>query len=333
MQEDLPLQLMTDLNAVVRSNVNSLRRQMTHDHLVATKYLEKVAGARKQLGWDRLVKFMTLDPKLKTQVEDELAELIGEEGWHLQGNETDYPPISVERLAEHAGVSPRRLREALIFQPGPTPTSKELTLSEAASIAAATNVSLQQLLTPPWSAIFRLDSIIGANVKFIPNQGPVSLDNWMLWIAGLEALPKQNEFVFERNQSFPPEIGERFDNLGRPVNKNNRPSPQEINEFNSSVIFSGKKASWFSFLNGAKFLPATPPSEEDAMFKDGSPWLRPFQGSFLLNGLLAHERRMIRNARKTSSPKRLDKYWMYTSANMTFLLGRLARNISRRDNR
>lgn len=258
-QEDLPLQLTTDLNAVVRSNVNALRRQMTHDHLVATKYVKKVAGGRKQLGWDGLYKFMSLDPELREEVEEELAKLVGEEGWHLQGNESDYPAISVERLAEHAGVSPRRLREALIHQPGPTPTSKELTLSEAASIAAATNVSLQQLLTPPWRAIFRLESDLGGTVQFLPNQGPVALDNWMLWISGLEALPKQNEYVFERNQSFPPEFGERFDGLGRRINRNSRPSPREVEEFNSSVIFSGKKMSWFSFLNQTKFLPATPP--------------------------------------------------------------------------
>jgi hypothetical protein len=333
MQEDLPLQLTTDLNAVVRSNVNALRRQMTHDHLVATKYVKKVAGGRKQLGWDGLLKFMTIDPQLKHQVEEELAELVGQEGWHLQGNETDYPPISVERLAEHAGVSPRRLREALIHQPGPTPTSKELTLSEAASIAAATNVSLQQLLTPPWGAIFRLDTLFGGTVEYLPNQGRVALDNWMLWVSGLEALPRQNEYVFERNQSFPPEFGERFDSLGRRINKNSRPSPQEIDEFNSSVIFSGRKMSWFSFLNQSKFLPSTPPSQEDAVFKDASAWFRPFHSAFILNGLLAHERRMIRTARKSSNLKRLDKHWIYVSANLAFLLGRLARNISRRNQR
>lgn len=333
MQEDLPQLMTTDLNAVVRSNINALRRQMTHDHLAATAYVKKVANGRKQLGWDRLAKFMTLDPKLKKQVEEELAKLVGEEGWHLQGNETDYPPISVERLAKHAGVSPRRLREALTHRPGPTPTSKELTLLEAASIAAATNVSLQQLLTPPWRAIFRLDGLFGGTVEFLKNQGPVALDNWMLWISGLEALPKQNEYVFERNQSFPPEFGDRFNSRGRSMNRNRRPAPHEIEEFNSSVIFPKDKPSWVSFLTQTMLLPDTPPSEEDSRFTDGKPGFRAFQGSFLLNGLLAHERRMIRTARKSSSLKRLDKHWMYIAANIAFLLGRLARNISQRNHR
>lgn len=333
MQEDLPQLLTTDLNAVVRSNVNALRRQMTHDHLVATTYLAKVTRGRKQLGWDRLHMFMTVDPQLREQVEEDLAVLVGQEGWHLQGNETDYPAISVERLAEHAGVSPRRLREALVHQPGPTPTSKELTLSEAASIAAATNVSLQQLLTPPWNALFRVDSLFGRDVEYLPNQGVVSLDNWLLWIHGLEALPRQNEYVFERNQSFPPEFGEKFDTMGRRLNRNNRPSPQEINEFNSAVIFSGKRMSWFSFLNQTKFLPSTPPSQGDTAFKDASPWFRSFQAAFILNGLLAHQRRMIRTARKSSDLKRLDKHWIYVSANLVFLLGRLVRTIYLRKHR
>lgn len=329
-QSDLPQILTTDISAVVRSNLNDLRRQMTHDHLVATKFVKQVAGGRKQLGWPTLSRFMVMDPEFRKQVEEELALIVEGEGWRLFGDERDYPPISVEKLAAKAGVSARRLREVLSTETSPTPISKELSLSEALAISAATNVGLQQLLTPPWRALHNLEAYSARTVQYLPQQGAVTLDRWMFWIFGIESLPNQNEYVFERNQSYPPELGDKFDRQGKRINRNNRPLPQEIEEFNSAIIF-GKGTSWFSFLNQSKLLPQATPLEEDQVFCDTSTGLRPYQATFLLTGLLAHLRRLIRVSRKTSGKRGLEVQWAYVCTNVTFLLGRLARSVNKRE--
>lgn len=330
---DLPQLLTTDLDAVVRSNLKALRRQMTHDHLVAQPFLKVVLNGRKQLGWDTLFKYMTVNPELRREVELELSTVLDSEGWHLQGDERDYPPISLAVLAERAGVSGRRLREMDSTNASPTPTAKQLTLSEAFSIAAAANVSIQQLVTPPWGAIHELDAFYGSRVEYLPAQGSVPLDIWMNWIFGLEALPKQNEFVYERNQSFPPELGDKFDKTGRKIHMNNRPTPAEIEEFNAAFIFGGKKRSWFAFLRKSVFLPSTPPSQEDTKFRDRNLSQQPFVGAYLLNGVLTHLRRLIRASRKPTSLKRLDKQWMLIASNVAFLTGRIARLVAQRAHR
>jgi len=326
---DLPGTLTTDINAVIRSNINALRRQMTHDHLAATKFVKSVSNGRKQLGWDTLFKYMSLDPQLREDVETELSVVVAEEGWHLQGNEVDYPPISVKKLAEKAGVSGRRLREFLIEQSGLTSTAKQLTLLEALAIAAATNTSIQQLLTPPWREIHKLDTLYGGRVEYLPNQNWVGLDNWLHWVFGLEALPHQNEFVFERTQSFPPQLGLLRDRGGHQMHRNSRPSPAEIIDFNQNVML-GNKTSWFSSINQRRLFPSTPPSEEDTWITDADDWSRPFKGAFLLTGLLTHIRRLLRVSRKVAQPSRLNSHWILVTANVSFLLGRMARSVSRR---
>lgn len=328
---DLPHLLTTDIDAVVRSNLNALRRQMTHDHLVAQAFLRAVLNGRKQLGWDTLFKYIIINPELRREVEAELSSVLGVEGWQLEGNERDYPSISLAALAERSGVSLRRLREVESTNSSPAPVSKQLTLSEALSIAAAANVSIQQLITPPWGAIRELDSFYGSHVDYLPKQGSIALDNWMHWIFGLEALPRQNEYVYERNQSFPPELGDRFDKTGRKVHMNNRPTPAEIGEFNESFIFGGKRRSWFKFLQGVALLPSTPPSLEDAKFRDKSPSQQPFVGAYLLNGVVTHLRRLIRASRKPSGLRRLDNNWVLVTNNVAFLVGRIARSVWQRD--
>lgn len=329
-REHLPQLLTTDMNALVRSNLNALRRQMTHDHLVAKPFLKAVLGGRKQLGWDTLFKYITVHPELRREVELELSSVLDVEGWHLQGNERDYPPISLAALAERSGVSGRRLREVMSTTASPTPIAKQLTLQEAFSIAAAANVSIQQLVTPPWGAIRDIDVFYGSEVEFLPVQGTIPLDNWMHWIFGLESLPKQNEFVYERNQSFPPELGDRFDKKGQKINMNNRPSPAEIEEFNAAFIFGGRKRSWFAFLRNSVFLPPIAPSEEDSKFRYENPSHQPFFGAYVLNGLLTHLRRLIRTSRKPTSVKRLDQQWILVTNNVAFLTSRIARSVSQR---
>jgi hypothetical protein len=313
----------TDLNALVRSNVNALRRQITHDRFIATTKLAVLAPGRQQLGWDNLFKLVQLDQDLLKKVEAELSVIIGDESWHLQGTEEDYPAVSLVRLGELSGVPERRLREALLEKERPKSLGRNFTLEEVVAIAAATDTSLQQLLTPPWQQINRLTIIGGHSVQYLSGKPSVELDRWLSWLYGMEPLPFQNDFLFERNNSYSLPFGKRFDSIGRAVHKNTKSGSGDIETFNEDGMFS--RASWFKMLNSNNVLGQNLPSEADGKYVASSLLGAPFKGAYIVTGLMTQIRKLLRLARKKGQSARLDSHWILTSTNSSFLMGRLAR--------
>lgn len=311
------------LNALVRSNLNAYRRQMTHDRIVASLKPAHVKDSLKQIGWDRLSFMMLNDSKLRKEVEEEIAAICGVEGWHAQGHETDFPEASLASMSKASGVPETRLKQVLYSPSKPPSLGQQLTLFEALALSASMNISLQQLLTPPWWTMHEISRVSFAEVAYLGSKEPIPTDRWLTWLYGWEPLPHQDEFLFERNMSHPPPLGLRLDEAGQRIHRNRHPDFPEINKHNSDGLFS--KGSWYPRLNKHRELGYDEPSRESSGYPDQSPLFRHLNASFLSVGILVHIRKLLRVSRRSGRWPTLDTFWTLMTSNISQLLGRLSR--------
>ena len=312
-----------DLNALVRANLEGLLRQMTHDHVIPSidpKHLER---SGKFVPWSKFLTFSEKNQEMRGRLEQLIREITGNEDWHIQGYDIDYPPASLQSLAERSGIPQRRLTQVMYPEKPSESLGNQLTLSEALSLCAATNISIQQLLTPPWWAISKLPHADLAEVEYLKTGSPIPTDRWVSWLYSLEPLPEQQEFLFERNMSHPPPLGPRIDEDGRRVNKNRGIDPYDINDLDMGGLFSEK--SWKGELNKLSLFETSKPSETSPSQKDPHFLERHLSAMYWIGGLFVQFRRLLRVARRKGSAKRLDVFWEATTNNIGQMLGRLAR--------
>jgi len=320
--EEISALLRGNLNALIASNINACRRQMTHDKVVEGLKPANVGKGRSQIGWDRLNGLMEADFELKKTVEEEIAQICDSEGWHVQGHETDFPEASLRAVAVSSQIAEARLKQVIYGDFSQTSLGSQLTLFEALALSAAFNISIQQLLTPPWWAMHEI--MAGFRQVDYLNQGQgVPTDRWISWLYGWEPLPTQEEFLFERNMSHPPPLGTRLDEAGRKIHRNRHPDFPEINKVNADGLFS--RGSWFSQLNQHLRLEQDKPSSESSRYPDQVELFRHLNGAYFLLGIVVHIRKLLRVARRRGKWASTDKFWELMVANLGQLLGRLVR--------
>ena len=313
----------TDLSALVRANVEGLLRQMTHDHVIPTidpKHLER---SSKFVPWHKLVSITANDPNLRQKLESLIQEITEDDQWHIQGPDSGYPPASLKSLSERSGIPLRRLTEVMYPEKSTESLGNQLTLTEALYLCAATNISIQQLLTPPWWAISKLPYADLTEVEFLRTGSSIPTDRWISWLYSLEPLPEQDEFLFERNMSHPPPLGPRIDDDGRRVNKNRGIDPYDINDLDLGGLFSEK--SWRGELNKLSPFEISKPSEENVTNQDPLVFDHHLNAMYWIGGLFVQFHKLLRVARRGGTAKRLDVFWQVTANNAAQLLGRLAR--------
>ncbi len=313
----------TNLNVLLRSNIEGLLRQMTHDHVVPKIAPSTLHRYKKPTPWHRLLAVTASQPKQRARMESLIREITGDKDWHVQGPETGYPPASLARLAEKADIPERRLRQIMYPEGAEDSLGNQLTLAEALRLCAATNISLQQLLTPPWWAIATIEFADLSEVEYLGAGRSVPTDRWVSWLYSIEPLPFQDEFLFERNMSHPPPLGPRFDEDGRRVHKNRGVDFHDVNEMDRESLFSEK--SWRAELNSLTLFEAIRPSEQSSTSPDPVRFQRHLSAAFWISGLFVQIRRLLRASRKRGTSKKLDSFWEVTSKNVAHLLGRLAR--------
>ena len=311
-----------NLNALIASNIGAFRRQMTHDRVVERLKPLHVKMGRSQIGWDRLSGLMKTGFELKKRVEDEIARICDSEGWHVQGHETDFPEASLKAVAASSGIGEARLKQVIYADYSQDSLGNQLTLAEALALSAAFNVSIQHLLTPPWWAMHEIMAGF-QEVDYLKLGQMIPTDRWISWLYGWEPLPTQEEFLFERNMSYPPPLGERLDEAGRKIHRNRNPDFPEINKFNADGLFS--KGSWYRHINKHYELGRDVPSLESSTYPDQHPLFRHLSASFLTLGILVHIRKVLRVARRPGRWTSIDKFWDVMVANIAQLLGRLVR--------
>lgn len=316
-------QTQTNLNALIRSNIEGLRRQMTHDHVVPHVDPTTLNRFKKPVAWHKLISITATQPKQRARIESLIQEITGEEGWHAQGPETGYPLASLDALSERSGIPLRRLTQVLYPESPSETLGNQLTLGEAVSLCAATNISLQQLLTPPWWAISKVDYADLAEVEYLDVVLPIPTDRWVSWLYSLEPLPHQDEHLFERSMSHPPPLGPRIDEDGRRVNRNRGVDSYDVNELDDEGLFSER--SWRPQLNTLGLFQISPPSQPSAAHPDPVAYEHHLSAMYWIGGLFVQFRRLLRVARRKGSAKRLDVFWEATTSNIGQLLGRLAR--------
>jgi len=312
-----------DLNHLVRSNLEGLLRQMTHDHVIPKMDPTHLERSSKFVPWQKFFTFATSSWEKYDEFEALIREITGETDWHLQGYDLDYPPASLQSLADRSGVPLRRLTQVMYPENQTDSLGHQLTLVEALSLCAATNISIQQLITPPWWAISKLSYADLAEVEYLKTGSPIPTDRWVSWLYSLEPLPEQHEFLFERNMSHPPPLGPRIDEDGRRVNKNRGIDPFDINDLDGGGLFSEK--SWKDQLNRLWVFESTAPSARSTSHKDPESFDRHLSAMYWIGGQFVQFRRLLRVARRKGLSKRLDVFWEVTTNNVGQLLGRLAR--------
>ena len=316
-------QTQTNLNALVRSNVEGLLRQMTHDHVVPKLEPSMLKRYKKPVAWHTLLTLTARQPKQRARLEALVQEITGVKGWHVQGPESGYPLASLKALSERSGIPVRRLTQVLYPETSDETLGNQLTLAEALSLCAATNTALQQLLTPPWWSISKLEYSDLAEVDYLPTFPSTPTDRWVSWLYSLEPLPQQDEHLFERNMSHPPPLGPRIDDDGRRVNGNRAVDTHDVNEFDEQGLFSEK--SWRPQLNTLNLFEVVRPSEVSSVNPDPVRQERHLSAMYWISGFLVQLRRLLRFARKRGTNKRLDVFWEVTMNNAAQLVGRLSR--------
>jgi len=316
-------QTQTNLNALIRSNVEGLRRQMTHDHVVPDLDPTTLKRFKKPVAWHKLITLTANQPKQRARLESLIREITGNSDWHVQGPETGYPPASLTWLSEKSGIPRRRLTQVIYPESKKESLGSQLTLVEALQLCAATNISLQQLLTPPWWAISKVDYADLAEVEYLDMVPAIPTDRWVSWLYSLEPLPHQDEHLFERNMSHPPPLGPRIDEDGRLVNGNRGVDSHDVNEFDDEGLFSER--SWRPQLNTPELFQISSPSEPSAMHPDPVTYERHLSAMYWISGFLVQLRRLLRVARRRGTVTRLDVFWEMTINNIGHLVGRLVR--------
>lgn len=316
-------QAQTNLNALIRSNIEGLRRQMTHDHVVPHLDPTTLERFKKPVAWHKLITLTANQPKQRARLESLIQEITGEEGWHAQGPETGYPLASLAALSERSGIPTRRLTQVLYPESPLDTLGNQMTLGEAVSLCAATNIALQQLLTPPWWAISKVEYADLGEVEYLDMVPPIPTDRWVSWLHSLEPLPHQDEHLFERNMSHPPPLGPRLDEDGRRVNRNRAVDLQDANELDDESLFSER--SWRPQLNTPELFQISSPSEPSAVHPDPVAYERHLSAMYWISGFLVQLRRLLRVARRRGTSKRLDIFWEMTINNVGHLVGRLVR--------
>jgi hypothetical protein len=313
----------TNLIALVRSNIEGLLRQMTHDHVVPKLDPTMLKRYKKPVSWHTLVTLTAHQPKQKARLESLVQEITGIKDWHVQGPHSGYPPASLAALSERSGIRVRRLTQVLYPEKSTESLGNQLTLGEALSLCAATNIALQQLLTPPWWAISKLEYADHGEVDYLMTFQSIPTDRWVSWLYSLEPLPYQDEHLFERNMSHPPPLGPRIDDDGRRVNRNRGVDIYDVNELDEQGLFSEK--SWRPQLNTLNLFEVAKPSEVSSVNPDPVWHERHLSAMYWISGFLGQLRRLLRVARRRGTSKRLDVFWEVTMNNVAHLVGRLSR--------
>jgi len=315
--------MQTNLPALVRSNIEGLLRQMTHDHVVPQLDPGKLKRYKKPIGLHKLVTLTEGHPEKRARLESLIQEITGQPGWHVQGPDSVYPPASLAALSERSGIPRRRLTQVLYPESAKDTLGNQLTLGEALALSAATNIAIQQLLTPPWWAISELEFSDLAEVDYLPTFSSVPTDRWVSWLYSLEPLPQQDEGLFERNMSHPPPLGPRIDDDGRRVNKNRDADIYDVNELDEQGLFS--EMSWRAQLNRLNLFEVAKPSEVSSANPDPLRYERHLSAMYWISGFLVQLRRLLRMARGRGTSKRLDVFWEVTVNNVAHLVGRVVR--------
>jgi hypothetical protein len=316
-------QTQTNLNALVRSNVEGLLRQMTHDHVVPRLDPRKLKRYKKPVALLKLINLTESNPEKRARLESLIQEISGQPDWHVQGPDSDYPPASLAALSECSGIPRRRLTQVLYPESTKDTLGNQLTLGEALALSAATNISIQQLLTPPWWAISKLKYSDLAEVDFLPTFSSVPTDRWVSWLYSLEPLPQQDGGLFERNMSHPPPLGPRIDDEGRRVNKNRDADIYDVNELDEEGLFSEK--SWRGQLSNPRLFEVAKPSATSATHPDPVRHEKHLSGMYWVSGLFVQLRMLLRAARKRGTGNHLDALWEVSASNAGHLAGRIAR--------
>jgi len=322
-KKQIALETQTNLNALVRSNVEAVRRQMTHDHVVPKLEPTLLKRHKKPVPWHKLLTLTANQPKQKAQLESLVKEITGMDDWHIQGHEIDYPAASLKALSERSGIPVRRLTQVLYPENAEETLGGQFTLGEALNLCAATNIALQQLLTPPWWATAQLDFSDLGEVDYLAKFKSVPTDRWVSWLHSLEALPQQDEHLFERNMSHPPPLGPRIDDDGSRVNLNRGVDYYDVNELDEEGLFSEK--SWRDQLDRLSVFEVRKPSELSSAHPDVVRYERHLSAMYWISGVFVQLRRLLRVARRRGTSNRLDIFWEVTVNNVAQLVGRLVR--------
>ena len=322
-KKQIALETQTNLNALVRSNVEAVRRQMTHDHVVPKLEPTLLKRYKKPVPLHKLVSLTANQPKQRAQLESLVEEITGIDDWHVQGHEIDYPAASLKALSERSGIPVRRLTQVLYPENSEETLGSQFTLGEALNLCAATNIAMQQLLTPPWWATAQLDFSDLGEVDYLAKFKSVPTDRWLSWLYSLEPLPQQDEHLFERNMSHPPPLGPRIDDDGSRVNRNRGVDYHDVNELDEGGLFSEK--SWRDQLDKLSLFEVRKPSELSSAHPDVVRYERHLSAMYWISGVFVQLRRLLRVARRRETSKRLDVFWEVTVSNVAELVGRLVR--------
>lgn len=182
-----------DINEVIRKNFKFLQEQMVYDTCETRLRKEYGENWPVERTGKTLQEIAKDDGEFKLKLESIIGEIQGVDGWHFQTSDFEFPTPSAPWISKKTGFKKSTI-EGLN-------KNKRFLVEELIAIAEVFNTSIQSLLMPSVEVLE-----MNTQISFSTGPGGKKLETetgrWFLWLHNLKSLPSQQNYLFERHNSY-----------------------------------------------------------------------------------------------------------------------------------